>query len=220
MGLLATLPRATRGHLGAANNSLTRATRGYLQGEEEIPRRPGGGLFAPEIQPSEGRRRIKAVLSIMLDGNSRWRFEDELETRIKSSGWLWLTARSEFTRGSRAPVRLRSISPEPQPAGIRPPTPLNMQTAAATDAADATVIPTPTTARRRSKAGLVLALESRYRLLEAPATTYLERAAGTIWLGGASRFQRFDIDVPSAGNQDDEIALIAALLAQEIGNGR
>lgn len=207
MGLLATLPRATRGHLGAANNSLTRATRGYLQGEEEIVRRPGGGLYAPLLQPSEGRRRIKAVLTIMLDGNSRFRFIDELDTRIKSSGWLWLTARSEFKRGSRAPVRLRSLSPAPTPAGIRP-TP--------TDAADARAIPTLTPATRRSKAGLVLALDSRITTVEAPAPVYRERQGGGLWLSGASRFREFQVEIPKRKNDDEEIALIAALLQEQI----
>lgn len=207
MGLLATLPRATRGHLGAANNSLTRATRGYLQGEEEVVRRPGGGLFAPLLQPSEGRRRIKAVLTIMLDGNSRFRFIDELETRIKSSGWLWLTARSEFERGSRATVRLRSISPAPRQAGTSQTPP---------DDADARAIPTPTPATRRSKAGLVLALDSRIRTVEAPAPVYRERQGGSLWFDGASRFQRFEIEMPRPNNDDEEIALIAAMLQEQI----
>lgn len=205
MGLLATLPRATRGHLGEANNTLTRATRGYLQREAVVVRRPGGGLFAPLAQV-EGYRRIEAVLGIMLDGNSRVRFIDELETYQSMSGRLWLSGRSAFTTG-RQSVVLRPFLPLPSQGEL----PLQEP------AAEGQAGPAPIT--RKGTAGLVFALESRFTVGEAPAPEYRQGAAGTLWLDGGSRFQAFEIEVEQQRGGDDEIAIIAALLAQEIDRG-
>ncbi len=69
MGLVSTLPRATRGHLGTAHNTLTRATRGYLQITGAAPpRRRAGGLYAPfEPPPEPTYRREDLTLALRLD---------------------------------------------------------------------------------------------------------------------------------------------------------
>lgn len=218
MGLLATLPRATRGHLGASNNSLTRATRGYLQREGVVVRRPGGGLFAPEVQV-EGYRRHLAVLTLMLDGNSRWRFTDQLETRETMAGRLWLSGQSTFRPG-RETVPLRPFLP-PFTQG-RQPAPGTEQTegpAAPPPTPAQERLPLPGEIRRRGTAGLVFALESRFVVGDPPAPAYRKGAGGTLWLAGASRFTLLDVGEPPRNQSDDEIAIIAALLAQEIDNG-
>lgn len=217
MGLLATLPRATRGHLGAANNSLTRATRGYLQVAGGPPRRPGGGLFAPEVPPAEMFRSEDAILTLMLDGNSRVQLSGELETNIQIAGRLWITGASKSSAG-QARIRLATSdgAAVARDQSVTTTEQLQLDAEPRSLQADTTA---PPLIHRRGTAGLVLAQESRAAWREAPAPDQAESAAGTLWLAGASRFRSFVIDIPtdnSAGQQDEEIVLIAALLRQEL----
>ena len=213
MGLLATLPRATRGHLGAANNSLTRATRGYLQGVQVV-RRPGGGLFAPPLKITEPRRRIKTLLLLALDGNSHWQITRNLEIILKPSGRLWLTGASVIRLGRRASIQLRAISPRPEL--VRPIKPI---------AEDAEPVAAPilrrrlATIHRRGSAGVVISLDSRIKVSKALAPIRIEGAGGGLWIDARSKIRRFQIEIDTNNRSDEEIMLIAALLAKEIGNG-
>ena len=66
MGLLATLPRATRGHLGASNRTLTRATRGWLQAATAVQVvRRAGGLFITHPEEIECfRRNLRCIIAV------------------------------------------------------------------------------------------------------------------------------------------------------------
>lgn len=219
MGLLATLPRATNGHLGAANRALTRATHGWLQTGQLAPRRPGGGLFAPVLPESEQYRRIVSVLCIGIDGNSSFALVSDQDQHEKLTGRLWLNGASGIQTGREEPDVLRVVE---APPSLRVETAdEDPQASEPTDArTDIPATPGPVGQTRiRGRAGLVLAAESRFNEIDPPATTYAELAGGTLWFGGGSRFTALDVGIDVTDKSDEELTLIIAML-QEMINGR
>jgi hypothetical protein len=215
MGLLATLPRATRGHLGAANRALTRATRGYLQIAGVARRRVSGGLFAPELPETEPYRRLTSVLIIGLDGNSDLAFGDRDDRIEVMTGRIWLDGGTTFTPGRQAP-RLRVVdSMESASAPTPSPTAAPAQPEGEPEAlvAPAKRQPDPRSTHIALGGGLVLASESRAQGGEAPTPVRADLAGGSLWLSGETRFRRLEIDVPGS-NSDEELALIIAMLEE------
>jgi hypothetical protein len=47
----------------------------------------------------------------------------------------------------------------------------------------------------------------------------IEGAGGGLWIDARSKIRRFQIEIDTNNRSDEEIMLIAALLAKEIGNG-
>jgi hypothetical protein len=210
MGLLATLPRATRGHLGAANDSLTRATRGYLQDQEVVVRRPGGGLFAPEIEVEvEFFRQHESRLQLHLDGASDFALHSADDAHEILTGRLWLNGHS-LTRLSERAIPLRAItSPSRTPPALRTATPITP-----TRLQPARSLVNVTSRRVAGTAGVVVALQSAIRVGKAPRPTFPERTGGALWLDGASRFRPIDLGLPQEPRTKDQIAIIAAMLAE------
>ncbi len=210
MGLLATLPRATRGHLGAANDTLTRASRGYLQDVEVVVRRPGGGLFAPEIEVEvEFFRQHESRLQLHLDGASDFALRGQDHAHEILTGRLWLNGHSRTRLSDRA-IPLRAItSPSRRPPALRVVTP-----AAPTRPQPARSFVNVAHRRIAGRAGLVVDLHSAIRIGRAPRPAFPERTGGALWLDGGSRFREIDVGLAQEPRTKDQIAIITAMLAE------
>jgi len=210
MGLLATLPRATRGHLGDANDSLTRATRGYLQNAAAVipepVRRAGGGLRL--IEP-EWYRAQDSIFYLTLDGFTTAALEDGQTLVADSQIELELTGRT--TARMIEPARTR-----PAPVTASPPKPQAVATRKAASSPPPAA-PAGDAERHRLTQSVTTALEidakSDARVLDPTPSTQGISLRGSLWLSGESR-----IEVTQQGT-DDELVVITALLAKELDRG-
>lgn len=213
MGLLATLPRATRGHLGNANNSLTRATRGWIQSEAgvipEPVRRAGGGLRL--IEP-EWYRVQDSIFYLTLDGFTTAAIRDPQILVADSQIELELTGRT--TARMIEPAR---ETPRLAPVTASPPRPRAVATQRAAPV-PASVAPAGDAERHILTQGVTTALEvdakSDARVLDQSPSTQGISLRGSLWLSGESRFNLIE---PAPG--DDELVIITALLAKELDHG-
>jgi hypothetical protein len=213
MGLLATLPRATRGHLGASNRTLTRATRGWLQAATAVQVvRRAGGLFITHPEEIEWYRRHDSVLYLTLEGASRARQQTGEGQRIQAILEVTLDGTStarQIARPRPTPVPAAPSVPQRQPTVSAPAAPAP----AAAQPAPAPGAPQRHRLTQRVTSALEIDAATSARLLAIPQAPQSARLAGALSLDGVSRSRLID------KRTDDEIVIITALLAKELDHG-
>jgi hypothetical protein len=222
MALLATLPRATRGHLGASNNTLTRSTRGWLQSAVGVVvRRPSGGLFVTP-PPVEFYREERSLLVIQLDLVARVVLTDPLVTEVREPMVMALDMVGEPRLEKNLAQVLPFPSPKVTPQGTPAQAPAKSNATAEPAAAIAEPAPAPQrhplTLEGKLAGGLWLDMGGEPVLEGPPPDLVPEIAQAGLYinLGGT-----VELTPPIIRrDRDEDLVLLAAMLEKELNNGR